>query len=111
MKNFKEKLSGRVFLILALSSISALALITGFIFVSGLPVIGKVFGMNWAPTQGEYGILPMIIGSVSVTFGAAIIGIPIGICCAVFMAELAPERMRNLFRPAIQLLAAIPSVV
>ncbi|MCL2694018.1 MAG: phosphate ABC transporter permease subunit PstC [Oscillospiraceae bacterium] len=117
MKKFKEKLSGRVFFALALSSISALALITLFIFVRGVPIIARVgimdfiFGMNWAPSQGEFGIFPMIVGTVSVTLGAALLGIPIGICCSIFMAEFAPMQMRKIFRPAIQLLAGIPSVV
>ncbi|MCL2773275.1 MAG: phosphate ABC transporter permease subunit PstC [Oscillospiraceae bacterium] len=112
-----EKLSGGIFFALALSSISALALITVFIIVQGAPIIAKVgvlnfvFGMNWAPSQNEFGIFPMIIGSVSVTLGAAIIGVPIGICCSIFLTEFAPATLRNIFRPAIQLLAGIPSVV
>ena len=117
MKKFKEKLSGRVFFAFALSSISALALITVFIIVQGVPIIAEVgvikfiFGMTWAPSQGEFGIFPMIVGSLAVTIGAAVIGVPVGICCSVFLAEFAPAAMRNLFRPAIQLLAGIPSVV
>lgn len=117
MNKFKEKLSGRIFFVLALSSISVLALITVFILIKGVPLIVEVglfnfiFGMSWAPSQGEYGIFPMIVGSVSVTLGAAIIGVPIGICCSIFLAEFAPVPIRNLFRPAIQLLAGIPSVV
>ncbi|PJJ27177.1 phosphate ABC transporter permease subunit PstC [Lacrimispora celerecrescens] len=117
MKNFKEKLSERVFLLIALSTLSVLALITVFIFIKGIPIIAKVgiinfvFGMKWAPSQGAYGIFPMIVGSVSVTLGAAILGVPIAICCSIFLAEFAPAKLRNLFRPAIQLLAAIPSVV
>ena len=117
MKNFNEKLSGRIFFAIALSSISALALITIFIIINGAPIIAEVgvinfiFGMNWAPSQGEFGIFPMIVGSVSVTAGAAILGVPIGICCSVFLAEFAPVPLRNMFRPAIQLLAGIPSVV
>jgi len=117
MKKFREKLSGRVFLVLALSSISVLVLITVFIIIQGAPTFGKygvirvIFGMDWAPTQNEFGLFPMIIGSLSVMLGAAVIGVPIGICCSIFLAEFAPERMRNLFRPAIQLLAGIPSVV
>ena len=101
----------------ALSSISALALITVFIFSQGAPIVTQVglfqfiFGMSWAPSHGEFGIFPMIIGSLSVTTGAAILGIPVGICCSIFLAEFAPIKMRNLFRPAIQLLAGIPSVV
>ncbi|MCL2055859.1 MAG: phosphate ABC transporter permease subunit PstC [Oscillospiraceae bacterium] len=118
MKNgFKDKLSERVFLALALSSISAIALITVFIVIQGAPIIGKVglrdfiFGMTWAPSQGKFGIFPMIIGSLSVTLGAVVLGVPVGICGAVFLAEFAPAAVRNLFRPAIQLLAGIPSVV
>lgn len=117
MKSFKEKLTERVFLLIALSTLSVLALITVFIFIKGVPIIAKVgiinfvFGMKWAPSQGYYGIFPMIVGSVSVTIGAAIIGVPIAICCSIFLAEFAPAKLRNIFRPAIQLLAAIPSVV
>ncbi|MGF7145546.1 phosphate transport system permease protein [Anaerotaenia torta] len=117
MKKFKEKLSERIFLVIALSALSVLALITVFIFVKGVPIIAKVgllnfvFGMKWAPSQGAYGIFPMIVGSVSVTLGAAILGVPVAICCSIFLAEFAPAALRNIFRPAIQLLAGIPSVV
>lgn len=117
MRKFKEKLSGRIFFVLALPSISVLALITIFILIKGVPLIAEVglsnfiFGMSWAPSRGEFGIFPMIVGSVSVTLCAALIGVPIGICCSIFLAEFAPVRIRNLFRPAIQLLAGIPSVV
>ena len=113
----KDKLSGYVFFAFALSSISALALITVFIIVKGAPIFTKVgffnfvFGMNWAPGRGEFGIFPMLVGSVYVTLGAIVLGVPIGICCSIFLAEFAPARLRNLFRPAIQLLAGIPSVV
>jgi len=117
LKKFREKLSGRIFLVLALMSIAMLALITVFIVINGAPIIGKVgvlnfvFGMKWAPSKGDFGIFPMIVGSVAVTLGAAVIGVPIGLCCAIFLAEFAPEKVRNVFRPAIQLLAGIPSVV
>ena len=117
MNDFKERLPERIFLILALSSISVLVLITFFILIQGAPVITEigllnfVFGMTWAPSQGSYGIFPMIIGSVSVTLGAALLGVPIGVCCSIFLAEFAPPKLRDLFRPAIQLLAGIPSVV
>ena len=117
MQQFKEKIPQGIFLILALSSISALALITVFIIINGAPIIAQVglfdfvFGMTWAPTQGQFGIFPMILGSLLVTLGAAIIGVPIGICCSIFLAEFAPAALGNVFRPAIQLLAGIPSVV
>ncbi|MCL2805780.1 MAG: phosphate ABC transporter permease subunit PstC [Treponema sp.] len=116
-KKFKEHLSRNIFFALALSSISALALITVFIIIKGMPIIAEVgvikfiFGMEWAPSRGEFGIFPMIIGSLTVTLGAVIIGVPVGICCSVFLAEFAPSAMSNIFRPAIQLLAGIPSVV
>lgn len=117
MKKFKEKLSGRIFFLLALSSISSLALITAFIIIQGAPIIAKIgvfnfiFGMEWAPSQGKFGIFPMIVGSLSVTLGAIIMGVPIAICCSIFLSEFAPPMLRNIFRPAIQLLAGIPSVV
>lgn len=117
MKNFKEKSTERLFLLIALSALSVLALITVFIFIKGVPIIAKVgiidfvFGMKWAPSQGYFGIFPMIVGSVSVTIGAAILGVPVAICCSIFLAEFAPVKLRNIFRPAIQLLAGIPSVV
>ena len=117
MKKLKENLSGHIFLALALSSISALALITVFILINGIPIIAEVgfidfvFGMSWAPSHGEFGIFPMIVGSLSVTLGAALLGVPIGICCAVFLTEFAPPTLSKIFRPAIQLLAGIPSVV
>jgi phosphate transport system permease protein len=117
MKINKEKISGLLFLLIALSALSVLALITIFIFIKGVPIITKVglfnfvFGMVWDPSHGAYGIFPMIIGSVSVTLGAAILGVPVAICCSIFLAEFAPAALSNLVRPAIQLLAAIPSVV
>jgi phosphate transport system permease protein len=110
MRKFKEKLSGRIFFIFALTSVTALAVITLFIFREGVPMLGQVLGSTWAPGNEQFGIFPMIAGTVAV-LGAALIGVPIGICCAIFMAEFAPEKMRNIFRPAIQLLAGIPSVV
>jgi phosphate transport system permease protein len=113
----KGRLSEYLFLLIALSALSVLALITVFIFVKGTPIISKVglfqflFGMEWAPTKGLFGIFPMIVGSVSVTLGAVILGVPVAICCSIFLAEFAPAALSNIVRPAIQLLAAIPSVV
>ena len=85
--------------------------------MQGFPLIADVglrdflFGTTWEPTRGQFGIGAMIAGSLAVTFGAALIGIPVGICCSIFMAEFAPGIVRKIFRPAIQLLAGIPSVV
>ena len=117
MRKIKENLSKYIFFVFALSSISVLVLITGFIIANGAPIIAKVgvidfiFGMKWAPSQGHFGIFPMIIGLITVTLGAAIIGVPIGICCSIFLSEFAPPVIKNIFRPAIQLFAGIPSVV
>ncbi len=117
MKINKEKISGAVFFISALSALSALALITIFIFIKGVPIIAKVglfnfvFGMVWDPGNGLFGIFPMILGSVIVTLGAALLGVPVAISCSIFLSEFAPVRLSNIIRPAIQLLAAIPSVV
>lgn len=117
MNHFREKLPGIGFLLIALSALSVLALIIGFIFVEGVPLIARtgvfnfVFGMKWAPTQGAFGIFPMIVGSVAVTLGAAVLGVPVAICCSIFLTEFAKPVIGNVVRPAIQLLAGIPSVV
>jgi phosphate transport system permease protein len=117
MKLKKEKLLSLGFFIVALSTLSVLAVITIFIFVEGVPLINKVglfnfiFGMKWAPSQGVYGIFPMIVGTVSVTLGAALIGVPVALCVSIFLTEYAPAKVRDIMRPAIQLLAGIPSVV
>jgi len=117
MKTTREKLLSLAFFLIALSTLSALAVITLFIFIEGVPVIGKVgffnfiFGMKWAPSLGYFGIFPMIVGTVLVTLGAAVIGVPVALACSIFLTEFAPKRVRTLVRPAIQLLAGIPSVV
>jgi phosphate transport system permease protein len=117
MKSRMERFTERTFLLIALSALSVLALITVFILIEGIPIIAKVgflpfvFGMEWAPSQNLYGIFPMIVGTVAVTLGAAILGVPVAICCSIFLAEFAPATVRNVVRPAIQLLAGIPSVV
>jgi phosphate transport system permease protein len=117
MKLRKDTYLSLGFFLVALSTLSALAVITIFIFVEGLPLINKVgvfnfiFGMTWAPSQGLYGIFPMIVGTISVTLGAALIGVPVALCVSIFLTEFAPKRVRTIMRPAIQLLAGIPSVV
>ncbi|NCC75723.1 MAG: phosphate ABC transporter permease subunit PstC [Clostridia bacterium] len=117
MKRLLDKLPGFIFLLIALSALSALALIIVFIFYEGIPIMTKVglgqfaLGMSWAPGKGEFGILPMIIGTVSVTFGAAVLGVPVAILTSVFLTEFAPAAVSRIVRPAIQLLAGIPSVV
>ncbi len=113
----RERLPEGVFFLTALSALSALAFITIFIFIEGIPLIAKVgifdfiFGMEWAPTRGSFGIFPMIVGSLSVTLGALALGIPVALCCAIFLTEYAPPALSSIVRSAIQLLAGIPSVV
>ncbi len=112
-----EKIIERVIQISAAASVAAVALITIFIFISGMPVIAKtglynfVTGTDWSPTAGIFGILPLIAGSLSVTLGALVIGIPTGVGCAVFLSEVAGKRTAHIFKSAIELLAGIPSVV
>lgn len=113
----KEKIIEYLLLVLALVAVSVLAAIAIVIFVWGLPVFVKVglrqflFGTKWAPTRGIFGILPMIIGSLAVTFGALVISVPLGLACSIFLAEIAPKSVSRIVRALIQLLAGIPSVV
>jgi len=113
----KEKVVEKTLFIIALSSIATLALIAFFIFEQGVPLIWKVglksfiLGDRWVPSQGSYGILSMIVGSFWVTFGALLLGIPLGLACAIFLCEWVPPTAGMVLRPTIQLLAAIPSVI
>ena len=113
----KELFIERVLLFLALSSIGSLLIITVFIFEEGLPLIAQtglknfLLSSHWAPTRGHFGILAMIISSVFVTLGALVLGVPLGLACAITLAEFAPERVKILLKPTLELLAGIPSVV
>jgi phosphate transport system permease protein len=106
--------------VVVLSSISAfliLLLIAIFTVREGFPAFAKVglwkllSGTVWDVAENEFGILPMILGSIFVTLGALVMGVPLGLGCAVFLAEVAPRRARDLLHPAIELLVGIPSVV
>jgi phosphate transport system permease protein len=116
MKKYEKAIEAILFISATAATLSVF-LITFFIFKEGLPllldygVLNFVFGKDWAPTNGSYGALPMIIGSISVTIGALIIGVPMGIACAIFLAEIAPKPLVKVFKPAVELLAGIPSVV
>jgi len=113
----KEKIIEKILLLIAFSSILVLTLIAFFIFEEGVPLIWKVgprafiLGERWVPSQGSFGILPMIIGSFWVTIGALALGIPLGLACAIFLTEWTPPLASMILRPTIQLLAAIPSVI
>ena len=114
-----ELLFKALFFIAALASILAVALICIFLFANGVPAMAKIgvfdflLGTKWAPTDSpaSYGIFPMILGSIYVTAGAIIIGVPIGILTAVFMARFCPKWLYRFLKPAVDLLAGIPSVV
>lgn len=105
-----------VFVCGSISFIILLAIAT-FIVIKGLPVFSEVsipeflFGTQWNPDRGLYGILSMIIGSLFVTIGSMVLAVPLGLACAILLAEVAPLRIRNLLRPAVELLVGIPSVV
>jgi phosphate transport system permease protein len=88
-----------------------------FIVKEGLPALREVgvldflFGSEWRPGKEQYGIWAMIVGSVLVTLGAMLLAVPLGVACAILLAEVAPQRVRDLLRPAVELLVGIPSVV
>jgi phosphate transport system permease protein len=115
----KEKGIRLFFLIVALASITTLALIVIFLFMEGLPIFAKVsvkdfiFGKYWYPTDDvpEFGIFPLIIASLSVTAVASLISIPLGVMTALYLAEIASARVREWVKPIVELLAALPSVV
>lgn len=113
----KEKVMKVVFLMTACVSILAVALICLFLFVNGVPAIQKIGlfeflgGTTWKASNDKFGILPMILGSVYVTAGALVIGVPIGILTAVFLARFCPKRLYKPLKAGVDLLAGIPSVV
>ena len=117
MKAFKEKFAKVIFICAACISILAVALICIFLFANGLPgmikigVLDFLTGTKWKPGNDIYGIYPMILGSIYVTAGALVIGVPAGILTAVFLSRFASKRLVKIIRPAVSLLAGIPSVV
>lgn len=119
MVKFREKLMHGVFFVCAMASILAVLLICWFLFSNGLPAMAKIgvfdflFGIDWSPTNvpPSFGIFPMILGSIYVTAGALLFGVPIGIFSAVYMAKFCPKKLYRVLKPAVELLAGIPSVV
>lgn len=117
MQKVKEGVMHALFLICACVSILAVVLICVYLFASGVPAMAEIgftdflFGTKWKPSSGYYGIFPMIIGSILVTGIAVVIGVPIGILCAVFMSHYCPTKLYRFVKPAINLLAGIPSIV
>ena len=117
MKLSGEKFTRWIFLTIAFSALATLALIGLFIFKEGVPFIFKyglgrfLFSSEWRPQSGQFGIYPMIIASLWVTFGALLIGAPLGVAGAIFLNEFVPRPVLRTVKPMIELLAGIPSVV
>lgn len=112
-----EKIIETIFFLSACVAVLSVLVITVFIFIKGAPAIAEIgiknfiLGNKWNPSGDIYGIFPMIIGTVLSTIGAMTIGLPIGILTSVFISEVAPKWISNIVRPAVELLAGIPSVV
>jgi len=119
MEKLKEQIMPVIFFISALASVGAVVLICIFLLANGLPAMGKIgplkflLGTDWSPGNipPSFGILPMIVGSIYVTAGAILLGVPVGILTAIFMARFCSKRMYKALKPAVELLAGIPSVV
>ncbi len=116
-KAWNEKIMQGVFFTAACTSVLAVALICIFLFANGIPAMSKVgflkflTGKVWRPSNNIYGILPMIVGSIYVTAGAILVGVPTGILTSVFMAKYCPKKIYPVLKSATELLAGIPSVV
>lgn len=118
-KNFKENFMKYFFFVISLISVFALLLICYFIFSEGIPFVKEyglkafLFGKVWAPRNvpASYGIVSMVVGSVYTTLGAIIIGLPIGLLTAIYMAFYANKKAYKILEPAVQLMAGIPSIV
>ena len=117
--NFIEKSMNIIFTFCGFLAVAFVILITGFLLTSGMPAIGKIgitdflFGRSWASTATppSYGILPFILTSVYGTIGAIIIGVPLGLMCAIFVAKMANDKIAKTVRSSVDLLSGIPSVV
>ena len=117
--NVIEKSMNIIFTFCGFLAVAFVILSTGFLFTSGMPAIGEIglydflFGTEWASTAStpSYGILPFILTSVYGTIGAIIIGVPLGLMCAIFVAKMANDKIGKLVRSSVDLLSGIPSVV
>ncbi len=114
---FREGAARACFMLAAAISILAVVLICAFLFVNGVPAMAEIglpeflLGTSWKPSSGLYGIFPMIIGSIYVTVGAMIVGVPAGILTAIFLSRFAHKGVVAALRPGVELLAGIPSVI
>lgn len=106
-------------MLIAMTSIVVLALIVFFLFMEGLPIFQEYpvvkffFGLEWYPTSdpADFGIFTLLVGSIAVTLVSSVIAIPLGVMTAIYLAEIASHRVRTLVKPAVEMLAALPSVV
>lgn len=117
LARFKERALELIFMLCALTAVIGAMLVFVFVSVKGLPIFRHVgltellFSLNWTPSKSQFGILPLIIGSFLVTIGALALGAPMAIMTAIFLSEVAPKSVQKVVRPAVELLAGIPSVI
>ncbi|MBI3986412.1 MAG: phosphate ABC transporter permease subunit PstC [Lentisphaerae bacterium] len=117
MRNTGERIVQNALMLVAFSALASLLLIAVFIFKEGLPFLLRtglrdfLLSSDWRPQEGHFGIYPMIVSSLWVTFGAMLVGAPLGIACAIFLNEFVPKSVMRVTKPTIELLAGIPSVV
>lgn len=113
----RERIAEASLAIIGLTSVAVLGLIVAFIFTEGAPALKEVglwkfiTGLKWSPGTGKYGILPMIAGSFAVTLSALVLGLPLGLGCALYLSEFASKKVAAVLKPTIELLAGVPSVV
>ncbi len=118
-RNITEKVMNVIFIVCGMISIVAVIGISAYMIISGLPAIREIglkeflLGEVWKSTASEpkFGILPFILSSIFATFGAILIGVPVGLLMSVFLSKIASPRVASAVRPAVELLAGIPSVV
>lgn len=112
-----ERAMKYLFTLCGVTAVACVLMITIYMIISGAPAIGKIgildflFGDTWYAKNEQFGILPMILTSIFGTLGAILIGVPVGLFTAIFLAELAPKALKNIVKPAVELLAGIPSVI
>lgn len=117
IRNMRENGMALVFLLAALLSIFCVVMICLFLFANGVPAMREIgfadflLGRTWKPGSDIYGIFPMIMGSVYVTGGALILGVPVALLSAIYLAFFCPKRLYRVLKPAVELLAGIPSVI
>lgn len=116
MKRNERVIEG-ILMAVALTAVAVLGLLIIFIFKEGSPALAQIgvfdfiTGHKWAPSRQVFGIWPMIVGSFWVTIGALVLSVPLGLACAIFLAEVAPQKVSQVLKPVLELLAGIPSVV